>query len=267
MQSRKFGNLESWKCGVLMLVLALVALSGVGCTDAQIEAYQATRAELVAALELTEAKLADAESLIAELNAQIDAMQDGPEKAEAVEARDKVASIIVQAKAAIPQLEEGITRTTAAIDAALAGNAAHAVQIMGPYIASKTPPPWNVYILGGSTVLGFVLSYIQKRKKDEAEAESKKKSEEIAYQNLRVDGAREYAEKTRKAAADVITAIEYEKGDNDTVNFGDPNTKISLRSSMSTEARELVEQVRRSIPPRVATLSTIKDTTAPGHPA
>jgi hypothetical protein len=243
-------------------LLAIALLTSGGCTDAQIEAYQATRAELVAALELTEAKLADAESLIAELNAQIDAMQDGPEKAEAVEARDKVASIIVQAKAAIPQLEEGITRTTAAIDAALAGNAAQAVQIMGPYIASKTPPPWNVYILGGSTVLGLVLTLIQKRKKDEAERDAAKKADEVRFQEQLNRRAAQVVEQTRKAAADVITAIEYEKGDNDTVNFGDPNTKISLRASMSTEARELVDQVRRSIPPRVVTAAAAGSGTA-----
>lgn len=228
------------------LILVAMFMLLAGCSTEQIEEYRAVKAEMQAALGAAEAGLADAHELIDQLNAQIAELREGPDKDAAIDARDNVAMFIEKSNTAVAELTLGIDRAQDAIDALIAGDAAGAVRAIGPYIASKTPPPWNMYILAGTSVAGFVLSYIQKRKKDEAEeyAEDTNRRRRESEVKLR---------RVELAAGSVITAIEKEKSGDGVVNFDGEQTKVSLRSRMSTEARDLVEQVRRAQPARLKT--------------
>ncbi len=240
----------------LLLICSLILITSVpGCSDAQVEQYRLIRAETLAALAEAKAQLAVANQHIAELQAQIDAAEEGPDRDAAIEARDTIQKVVDKANAAIPQMQEDVTQLTAAIDAGLAGNTAEAVRIGGRFIAAKAPPPWNVYILGGSTLLGALLTYRQKRIADE-----ERERKELARQDAEHQAKR--ANETRRAAESVIEAIEYQKGGDDVVDFSDDNTRVSLRSSMSTEARELVEHTRRKLPPRAVNLEAAPAETA-----
>lgn len=246
---------------VLVAAVAMILSLLSGCSSVDVEQYRNVRDELQAALDLTKAELEKARQTIAELTTQIALLDDGPEKQAALEARDHVQGVIDKGEAVIPQLEEGIARANQAIEAAIAGDTAAAVNAIGTYVGSKAPPPWNVYILAGTTVLGGVLSYIQKRKKDELSQDNRRKIEEISYLNEERQSIGRSLKSTEQAARSVIKAIEYEKGGDGVVNFDDPATKMSLRSRMSTEARELVEQTQREVQPRVTTLKAV--TSAP----
>jgi hypothetical protein len=242
---------------VLVVVLAaLIVLTSGGCSNEQVERYRAVNAELKAALVATEAKLAESNTLLTQLDEQIDATPDGPEKLAAVEARDRVAGLAEKAKTTVAQLKTGIEQSDAAISAALAGNTADAVQIGGRYAASQLPPPYSVYVLAGTSVLGGLLTYLQKRKTEQANIEKDSHRERAISLNQVADRLAEENRNTRDAAASVITSIEHEKGSDGTVDFQDKSTRVSLRSRMSTEGRRLVEDVRSSQPARLKALTT-----------
>ncbi len=243
--------------GVLLLALVAFIAIAAGCSDEQIEQYRAANAEIQTALDEANTKLDGAETLLTELDGQIAATPDGPEKLAAVEARDRVAGLIEKTKATADELDGFLEQNNAAISAALAGNTAQAVTIGGRYIATKVPQPYGVYVLAGSTVLGGILTYLQKRKADEAKKETNVATDQVKYLDDSLARTRDLADKTRDAAASVITAIEYEKGSDGTVDFADDATQASLRSRMSTEARDMVEVVRRAQPARVKALKAM----------
>lgn len=226
----------------LMLICSFILLASMpGCTNAQVENYQQLRAETNAAIVEAKAQLAVVQPDIDALDAQVEAAEEGPDRKAAIKARDTLQALVDEANAVIPVLEEDVKQLTAAIDAGLAGNTAEAVRIGGRFIAAKAPPPWNIYILGGTTLLGALLTYRQKRiadderkRKESADRQAERKTQE--------------AQATRNAAESVINAIEREKDNTGTVEFGDDVAKVSLRSRMSSEARDLVAQTRRANP-------------------
>jgi len=239
---------------VIMLVLVAVIALLAGCSSEEIKRLRAYNAELGAALVVTEAELADAQTHLATIDEQIAATPDGPEKQAAVEARRQLAEGAEKTRALVTDLRVASEQGEAALGAAIAGDTAAAVRIVGPAIAQRLPPQYGVYVLAGTTVLGAVLGYLEKRKKDKATARLDSVQGETRYIREDADLARLQAVSDRRAAASVITAIEYEKGGDEVVDFSNETTKASLRSRMSTEARDLVEQVRQAQPARLRVL-------------
>ncbi len=220
-ETRRIGAIAAVCC-----MIGVLALNLGGCNADQLAAYQQTKAELASALDSAQTQLAAADALKVQLDAQIEALPDGEEKTQAIAARQTIEQTIETSKVVVARLQEGVAQAQQAIDAYLAGDSAAAVQLIGPYVAGKVPAPWGLWILLGTNVISGILAFIKNRQAKQV-----------------IEDANEIA----AAAKSVILAIEEEKSADGTVAFGDAATAASLRSRMSTEARDLVEQVRQNI--------------------
>lgn len=207
---------------VAFLLLALLILPLAACAGLTREEAQRQIGEISAAVDAGEARLADVDKLIAQA--------DTPEERAALQAtRDEMSQRLAEARRYVALLQT-------ALEQSVDGDPGSTITAGSTAAAGLLPPPYNLIAIVAGPVLGsLVTSVVEARRRRRLEAER---------------------QKLEAAAKDVVVAIEHEKADGDgVVDFTSAATKASLRSRMSTEARELVETFRRDTPPIVRAIA------------